>query len=313
MAMGNTTFKNAFEYKVIYIYTIADDLHKGLLKIGDTTVYTNSPIDCLAPNSKELNQAANKRIKSTLTTAGLQGQLLWTELAVFSKNVGKSIQLTAFRDYQVHSVLNNSGIQRKELGNSKEWFELDLETAKAAINAVKKGYSNLSNQKIDKFSPIVFRPEQTACIEKVISHFKKADRFLIDAKMRYGKTFVTLEIIKRLKFKRTLIVTHRPVVDASWYDDFKKIFYNENYIYGSKSNKTNNNDIEELLKGETPFIYFASLQDLRGSMIVGGAFDKNTAFFDTIWDCFVIDEAHEGTTTTLGDDTIKDFEGRKEN
>ena len=313
MAMGNTTFKNAFEYKVIYIYTIADDLHKGLLKIGDTTVYTNSPIDCLAPNSKELNQAANKRIKSTLTTAGLQGQLLWTELAVFSKNVGKSIQLTAFRDYQVHSVLNNSGIQRKELGNSKEWFELDLETAKAAINAVKKGYSNLSNQKIDKFSPIVFRPEQTACIEKVISHFKKADRFLIDAKMRYGKTFVTLEIIKRLKFKRTLIVTHRPVVDASWYDDFKKIFYNENYIYGSKSNKTNNNDIEELLKGETPFIYFASLQDLRGSMIVGGAFDKNTAFFDTIWDCLVIDEAHEGTTTTLGDDTIKKIlkEGKK--
>lgn len=54
-----------------------------------------------------------------------------------------------------------------------------------------------------------------------------------------------------------------------------------------------------------PFIYFASVQDLRGSSAVGGKFTKNSSIFNTVWDCCVVDEAHEGTTTLLGEETVK--------
>ena len=121
--------------------------------------------------------------------------------------------------------------------------------------------------------------------------------------MRYGKTFVSLEIVKQCKFKKTIILTHRPVVDAGWYEDFTKIFYGVNdYIYGSK---TTGYSVEQLLETGKNFIYFASIQDLRGSETVGGKFDKNNLVFKTVWDCVIVDEAHEGTTTALGEDTVK--------
>ena len=33
--MSDTDFKNAFEYKVIYVFSIDDENHKGLVKIGE--------------------------------------------------------------------------------------------------------------------------------------------------------------------------------------------------------------------------------------------------------------------------------------
>lgn len=303
---GNLEFKNAFNYKVIYIFTINDEAHKGLVKIGDATLSTDTSVDKLSPNSRELNQAALKRIKSYTNTVGLTPKLLYTELAIRDqKNKDGSISVQAFRDYQVHNVLKNSGVPNKELGSSKEWFDVDLETAKKAIDAVKHYYANLSNTDITQFTPIVFRPEQEECIEKAVKHFRKekADRFLINAKMRYGKTFVALEIVKRCQFKKTIIMTHRPVVDSGWYDDFGKIFYgNQDIIYGSKAKGYT---LDQLLKTEKDFIYFASIQDLRGSTKVGGKFDKNNLVFSTQWDCVIVDEAHEGTTTALGEDTVR--------
>ena len=301
----DTTFKNTFEFKVIYVFTIDDQVHKGLVKIGDATLHTNTPIDQLTPDSRELNQAALKRIKAYTNTAGLTPHLLHSEIAVRNvKYKDGSMKVEAFRDYDVHKILKNSGIDNVQLGEStgKEWFPVDLETAEKAINAVKHNYANLSNTDIVKYSPIIFRPEQAACIAKVVKHFKKANRFLINAKMRYGKTFVSLEIVKQCKFKKTIILTHRPVVDAGWYEDFTKIFYGmKGYIYGSKSTGYT---VEQLLLSGKNFIYFASIQDLRGSSEVGGKFDKNNIVFKTIWDCVIVDEAHEGTTTTLGEDTV---------
>lgn len=303
--MANNDFKNAFEYKVIYVFSIDDEEHKGLVKIGDATVKTEATIDVLSPNSRELNQAALARIKAYTNTAGITPKLLHTELAVRTvKEKDGSTSLKAFRDHDVQAVLKNSGFDNIQIGETtgKEWFEVDVDTAQKAIDAVKHNYANLSNTDVVKHAPIIFRPEQAACIDKVVKHFKKADRFLINAKMRYGKTFVSLEIVKRCKFKKTIIMTHRPVVDAGWYEDFTKIFAdNKDYIYGSKSSGYT---LEQLLKTNKPFIYFASVQDLRGSSQVGGKFDKNDIVFKTQWDCVIVDEAHEGTTTALGEDTV---------
>lgn len=59
---------------------------------------------------------------------------------------------------------------------------------------------------------------------------------LWNAKMRFGKTLSALELVRRIEFSRTIIITHRPVVDVGWYEDFQKIFYgNSDYLYGLKS------------------------------------------------------------------------------
>lgn len=301
-------FESSFEYKLIYIFEIQDDVHKGLLKIGDATIKTEDSIDSLPPNCKALNQAAKSRIKSYTNTAGIKPVLLHTELAIctIKGKDGKHV-LKAFRDHQVHRVLENSRIKRKKPNDTtgREWYEVDLETAKKAIEAVKKNQNNLSNMLADTFVPIVFRPEQIEAIEKTLKQFEDGNRMLWNAKMRFGKTLSTLEVVKRAKFSRTIIITHRPVVDSGWYEDFTKIFHGEeDYLYGSKNSGYN---VEELLNSGRKFVYFASMQDLRGSDAVGGKFDKNNDVFSLDWDFVIVDEAHEGTTTVLGDDVIKNI------
>ncbi|MER2107657.1 MAG: Eco57I restriction-modification methylase domain-containing protein [Solibacillus sp.] len=299
-------FKSAFEYKVIYVFTIESEVHKGFLKIGDTTLHTKTKIDLLTPNCRELNQAALKRIKAYTNTAGFTPKLLHTEIAIRTiiEDNG-SIKLQAFRDYNVHNVLRNSGINNKKIGNTtgKEWFEIDLETAKKAIDAVKSNFSNLSNSDVVKYAPIIFRPEQTSAISKTVKHFKKSNKMLWNAKMRFGKTICALEVIKQCNFEKTIIITHRPVVNSGWYEDFNKVFYGKkDFIYGSKQNGYS---VKDLIKSSNKFVYFASVQDLRGSTKVGGKHNKNDEIFDTQWDFVIVDEAHEGTTTTLGEDTLK--------
>lgn len=298
-------FGSAFCYKVIYVFEINSETHKGLLKVGDASLYTDSPIDSLSPNSKELNQAALKRIRQYTNTAGLMPHLLHTELAVRTvKNDEGSYELKPFRDYDVHRVLENSGIPKKKMKNStsREWFETDFQIIQKAIDAVKKGQPNFTNMGADNFVPIIFRPEQEDAISKTIKQFKTNNRMLWNAKMRFGKTLSALEVVKESGYSKTIIITHRPVVDKGWYEDFGKIFHGvDDYLYGSKNTGT---DIDYLLSSGKKFVYFASIQDLRGSATVGGKFDKNDTVFAQNWDLVIVDEAHEGTTTALGDEVI---------
>ena len=295
-------FISTFEYKLIYVFRINDEAHKGLLKIGDATVHSSGDVLSLINNCKELNQAAKARINSYTQTAGVQYELLHTELAVHSVKEKGITKVKAFRDKAVHSVLLRSGIKKHAFdteAKGTEWFHVDLETVKNAIAAVKKGQSSLTSDKItDEFAPIDFRPEQEKAIKDTITQFKKSDRMLWNAKMRFGKTLCALEVAKRNGYKKTLIYTHRPVVGDGWFEDFEKLFYGTEYKFGSKMQ---GESIENLIDKETPFVYFASMQDLRGSAAVGGKFEKNEYIFLVDWDYVVVDEAHEGTKTTLGE------------
>ncbi|MDO4647021.1 MAG: Eco57I restriction-modification methylase domain-containing protein [Eubacteriales bacterium] len=298
-------FKSAFDYKVIYAFTVDDDKHRGLIKIGDATLHSDEAVDKLPPNCRALNQAALARIKEYTNTVGVTPNLLHTELAVKTvKGKDGSFSLKAFRDHEVHKVLENSGIKKAKIDDTtgREWYRIDKETAIEAIVAVKKNFANLSNSTVTEFIPIVFRPEQKEAIERTVKQFKKGDRMLWNAKMRFGKTLSALEVIRQCGYKKSIILTHRPVVNEGWYEDFTKIFHGTGYRYGAKSKGYT---VEDLVKTNGSFIYFASIQDLRGSEVVGGKFGKNKDIFDTIWDCVIVDEAHEGTKTALGDDTIK--------
>lgn len=298
-------FEPAYSCVLIYVFTIYDETHKGCLKIGKATLKLDdeSQFGSLHnPNASLLNKAATTRIDSYTKTAGINYSLLYTELAL--REVDHKYEY--FDDYHVHAVLKNSGIKIVPFEGSKEWFRTDLETVKNAIKAVKRGRSSLTGSEISTdHLPIIFRPEQLEAIEMTAKRFKHHNKMLWNAKMRFGKTLSTLEVIKREKFKKTIILTHRPVVDDSWGEDYIKVFWNTDFHYCKKG--TDESVVAEHVRNNESFIFFASIQNLRGSDAVGGRFSKNSIIFKTEWDLVVVDEAHEGTKTSLGDDVLKEI------
>lgn len=298
--------------KLIYVFRIPDEAHSDCLKIGEAT-FDDGNIT-LPPNSSALNKAAKARIDQYTKTAGITYELLHTEIAIFVRDG----RLAAVNDKEVHDVLLRSGIKRKvfdKVNGANEWFCCDLETAKRAIAAVKEGRKALKGSEVTVGqSPIQFRPEQREAIDKTLRQFKKGNQMLWNAKMRFGKTLSALQVVKeRGDFRRVLILTHRPVVDAGWFEDFGKIFYDsDEYAYGSKSNGDTFVSLERRARREEcRYIYFASMQDLRGSELVGGNFDKNNDIFSTPWDLIIVDEAHEGTQTELGKAVMKELTKEK--
>ena len=299
------TFESSLNPTLIYIFAIEDERHKDCVKIGETTFSEDGSIPMA--NSELLNEAAHKRIRQYTQTAGIHYQLLHTELTAYFKD-GK---IHSFNDKEVHSVLDRSGVKRKEFKGATEWYCCDLETAKKAIVAVKQGRQSLNTTEISTGqNPIFFRPEQADAIKKTKDRYKRGNQMLWNAKMRFGKTLCALQVAKELAMKRTLIVTHRPVVDAGWFEDFGKIFYDRpHYHYGSKDKGETFVSLEKLAAKGGSYVYFASMQDMRGSMQVGGKFDKNNEVFSTTWDFLIIDEAHEGTRTELGQAVIEHLKG----
>jgi hypothetical protein len=158
-------FTSALKLKLIYVFRINDEAHKGCLKIGEATS-DNENIWGLEPNSSLLNKAAKKRIDQYTQTAGIAYDLLYTEVAIFSQ---KGI-INAFSDAEVHKILIRSGIKRKTFdtqNKANEWFVTDLETIKNAIKAVKEGKDSLLPSEVTaKQNPVEFRPEQREAIEK---------------------------------------------------------------------------------------------------------------------------------------------------
>ena len=298
-------FESAFAYNLIYVIAIDDEAHKGCVKIGKATVkpILSEMADVMRPNSNILNSAAKKRIDGYTKTAGIKYRLLHTEIAL--RDNGHN-GLENFLDTDVHDVLKNSGIKQKKFENSGgiEWYETNLPTAINAIAAVKNHQLSLSSsQVVSNHDAIEFRPEQLEAIEKTVKRFKSGKKMLWNAKMRFGKTLSALEVVKRMKYRRTIIITHRPVVRDGWREDFGKIFdKGDGYYFTAKSVGTGILQLEDCLKRDVPLIHFASIQDLRGSSLVGGNFDKNDIIFKTEWDLVIIDEAHEGTLTSLGDE-----------
>ncbi|MEE3445553.1 MAG: Eco57I restriction-modification methylase domain-containing protein [Prevotella sp.] len=309
------TFESSLKSKLIYVFAINDERHRDCLKIGETTIDEDDGSN-LFNNTEALQKAAHHRIRQYTKTAGIAYQLLYTEISIFVR----SGMIMTFNDKQVHKVLERSGIKRKEFEGVKgadEWYCCDLETVKKAIAAVKKGETSLHPSEItQRQTPIIFRPEQQEAINKTRKRFKKGNQMLWNAKMRFGKTLSALQVVKEEEFTRTLILTHRPVVDKGWFEDFGKIFYDRpNFHYGSRTNGETFEMLESMVAKHPSsregmgvgFVYFASMQDLRGSEQVGGKFDKNNEIFRTAWDFVIVDEAHEGTKTELGQNVLKEL------
>ena len=205
--------------------------------------------------------------------------------------------LEHFTDKKVHAVLKNSGLPHKFIGNTKgrEWFGADLNTVKAAIAAVKECRSVIAGGELEFDEPIVFREEQIDAVDRTLSCFKKKNEMLWDAKMRFGKTLTALQVVRESKgkFRRVIIITHRPVVRSGWQEDFNKLFtkddgytfYNKralasgDYDFDGREESLNDRELARFDESGSRFIYFASIQDLRGSQMAGGKYDKNRGVF----------------------------------
>lgn len=296
------TFTPTLRPRLIYVYSIDDEAHRGYLKVGQTSLSEDMPPEGYQPNAKQLNEVAHKRIKEQTQTAAVPYDLRHTELTHYVSEDGEACY---FSDHKVHDVLRRSGVKRMKQG--REWFQCNLETVRAAIQAVKEGRDAIDPQhRIALEELIEFRPEQEEAISKTVNVFRKksgSKRFLWDAKMRFGKTLCALEVVRQMHYRRTLILTHRPVVKDGWFEDFRKIFDDKSgYRFGAKDRGHN---LSALEAGTASYVYFASIQDLRGSETVGGEYDKNQQLFSIDWDLIIVDEAHEGTQTDLGQKVLE--------
>lgn len=168
-------------------------------------------------------------------------------------------------------------------------------------------------------------------------------QFLWNAKMRFGKTICAMQLMRELDVKRTLIITHRPVVGESWLQAFKQVVgskssepkvkgnsdIHKTYGFGMRSDDEsetvgNYYDLESFV--ETPgnhYAFFVSMQYIRLSELVNSKTQAKNAgvgnttsasneklkadILKTDWDLIIIDEAHEGTLTSLGQGVIQDF------
>ncbi len=139
-------------------------------------------------------------------------------------------------------------------------------------------------------------------------------KFLWNAKMRFGKTLCAMQLAKEMGVKRTLIVTHRPVVNKSWAEDFEKVFEKSpQWQYGTRDVKDQFGNFDDLERfagdnldtrfDDHHYVFFASMQYLRLSSIIKDDGDNDPLkkkILDNDWDLVVVDEAHEGILTVLG-------------
>lgn len=323
--------KPTYDYTLIYAFSIDDGRHDNMLKVGKATINYFKKWQELTPDCELLIKAAKARITQETGTAAIEYKLEYTELAIYEAD-GEEF---GFDDHDVHDVLENSGYHAVEFANleynPKEWYPVTTELVIKAINAVKHNQSLLERKDWktasarEKKTEIVLREEQELAVTKTLTQFLHGSKMLWDAKMRFGKTLCALEVVKRKPFNRVLILTHRPAVRDGWFKDFNLLQLPGFHYVTRVKNKllVDGQKIAgglEVLKQYTEhdpdykYIYFASIQDIRGSKTVNkkSKFDKNNELFKEKWDLLIIDEAHEGIRTEQGKAVVAEFQKNKQ-
>lgn len=255
---------------LIYAYEDTNPQYRGLLKVGFTTSSAKDRIAQQYP---------------TLRPGPAPYKIVFEESAM--RNDG-----TSFNDHEVHRYLRKKKIQNLE----GEWFKCTVKEVKAAVIGLKKGIKNEENRTLD----FPMRPEQAAAVEKTTVYFesfrkenkREIPHFLWNAKMRFGKTFATYQLAKKMGWKRVLVLTFKPAVESAWDEDLQTHidFEGWQFISGGRDTLT-----YEGVDKSKPFVCFGSFQDYLGrNTSTGGIKTKNKWVHDTKWDCVVLDEYHYG-------------------
>ncbi|MBF6612264.1 MAG: restriction endonuclease [Chloroflexi bacterium] len=265
----------------IYAYSIGDEAHKGLLKVGQTT------------------RDVKQRVAEQLKTAAIKNYCIELDESA-ERHDG-----TIFTDHEVRAALVKKGFANTEL----EWMRCTVEAVKTVLAELHMG-RHFTGTHHETFA---MRREQADAVDKTHAYFHsiwKEDmhavpRFLWNAKMRFGKTFATYQLAKRLGAKRVLVVTFKPAVEDAWQTDLESHVDFNDWQYMSR----NSGSDPTRVSARKPLVYFGSFQDLLGHDAAGNIKAKNEWLHNVKWDLVVFDEYHFGAWR----DTAKElFEGEEE-
>ncbi|MBU1002654.1 MAG: DEAD/DEAH box helicase family protein [Proteobacteria bacterium] len=265
----------------IYAYAIEDAAHKGLLKVGQTI------------------RDVKQRVAEQLKTAAINNyKIVLDEPA--EREDG-----TLFTDHNVRAALVKKDFENVE----GEWMRCSVDEVQTVLTELRSG-QKLTGTHYETFS---MRPEQAEAVNKTYEYFHsiwKEDmhavpRFLWNAKMRYGKTFTTYQLAKKLGAKRVLVVTFKPAVEDAWQTDLESHVDFDGWQYLSRKSEADPTTIAP----KSPVVYFGSFQDLLGRDRAGHIKAKNEWLHAVNWDLVVFDEYHFGAWR----ETAKElFEGEDE-
>ena len=263
----------------IYAYElIGVASHKGYIKVG----YTDRDVET--------------RIKEQMHTAAVPYKILLRVSAMRPDG-------SCFTDHDVHAALKKKGYVQLNAGEDRnEWFRCDINAVKSAIIAVRDGVANIEN----RTQTFKMRPEQTRAVQMTIDYFRQAKKdepdrppkFLWNAKMRFGKTFATYELAKKMGFTRVLVLTFKPAVESAWAEDLASHVDFEGWQFISNKDAHGNGiNIDQaymMADKKRPIVVFGSFQDLLGTNASGGIKAKNEFIHATNWDLVAFDEYHFG-------------------
>jgi hypothetical protein len=244
---------------------------RGCLKVGQTT------------------RDVNRRIKESQGQARVSYVLEVDESAI-------DVQGVRITDTAVRDRLIAKGFENVIFASSKEWVRCTSEDVLTAITELREN-RELSGTHHETFR---MRDEQREAVDKTFAFFKRewahdktiAPRFLWNAKMRFGKTFTSYQLAKRMDAKRVLVLTFKPAVADAWESDLHSHADFDGWVYGSKdAGPRNPLDVS----ADTPLVYFGSFQDLLGRERGTGLIKPKNEWIHLInWDLVIFDEYHFG-------------------
>ncbi len=265
----------------IYAYSIDDKAHTGLLKVGQTT------------------RDVKQRLAEQLKTAAIKNYRV--ELDEPAERVDGGV----FSDHDVRAALVRKGFENTEL----EWMRCTVKDVKTVLTELRKG-QRFTGTHHEAFR---MRREQAEAVNVTHAYFlsrwaedmRAVPRFLWNAKMRFGKTFTTYQLAKKLGAKRVLVVTFKPAVEDAWQTDLESHVDFDGWQYLSRNSESDPRNVP----AKKPLVYFGSFQDLLGRDAVGNIKPKNEWVHKMKWDLVVFDEYHFGAWR----ETAKElFEGEEE-
>lgn len=262
----------------IYAYSIDDVAHSGLLKVGQTT------------------RDVQQRIGEQLKTAAIKNYRIELDEPAERDNG------TVLTDHEVRAALIRKGFANTEL----EWMRCSVGDVKTVLAEIRSGQKFSGNHHLT----FPMRQEQADAVNVTHDYYfsrwsedeDAVPRFLWNAKMRFGKTFTSYQLAKKLGAKRVLVLTFKPAVEDAWQTDLESHVDFDGWQYLSKNSGGDPTQIDK----SKPVVYFGSFQDLLGRDVTGNIKPKNEWLHQINWDLVVFDEYHFGAWR----DTAKElFEG----
>ena len=260
----------------VYAYRDMNPDHAGLLKVG----YTRHDVERRVAQQFPVIQPGE----------GKPYEIVFAESAMRPDG-------TSFMDYDVHRRLERNGLEN--VGG--EWYRCTADDVRNAWLEV-RDRADYESRRTEDFK---MRPEQRAAVEKTQAYFERClepgshdqPKFLWNAKMRFGKTFATYELAKRMGMRRVLVLTFKPAVEAAWQEDLESHVDFEGWQFVSRDGRS-----YEECDPTRPIVCFGSFQDFLGvNRETGGIKARNEWVHLEDWDLVAFDEYHFGAWK----DTVK--------